>query len=280
MSPRPAVRVAVVAPSRAITAAHADALTAIAAAHPLAARLDLRIHPQCFESSGHFAGADATRLAALVEVANDPDVDAVWFARGGYGAGRIASEAIRLMGPAAKAKQYLGYSDSGFLLAGLYRAGFAHVAHGPMLGDCMRAHGAQAVARALTFLAGEDGGIEPTVLKAPAPVAAFNLTVLSHLLGTDLEPALAGHVLYLEDVDEHHYRIDRALCQIMSQPWAKQLAGLRLGRCAPIPENDIPFGRTEEEIAKDWCARTGVPYLGRADIGHDAGNAIVPFGSG
>ena len=56
------------------------------------------------------------------------------------------------------------------------------------------------------------------------------------------------------------------------------IAGLRLGRIGDVPENDRPFGMTEEEIAMYWCERSGIPYLGRADIGHDAANAIVPFG--
>jgi muramoyltetrapeptide carboxypeptidase len=279
MSPRPFVRVAIVAPSRPLVQSHVDALTAIAAAHPPAGRLELMVHPQCFESQGHFAGPDARRLAALVEVANDPDVDAVWFARGGYGAGRIAEAAIAQMTPVAKRKQYLGYSDAGFLLAGLYANGFPSLAHGPMPGDTGREGGEAAVRRALSFLAGEDEGLEPTAGQTPAPIAAFNLTVLNCLTGTALLPDLSGHVLYIEEVDEHHYRIDRALCHVMAQPWAKRLAGLRLGRCAPIPPNDtVDFGQTEEDIAKHWCRVGDVPYLGRADIGHDVQNKVVVFG--
>ena len=57
------------------------------------------------------------------------------------------------------------------------------------------------------------------------------------------------------------------------------LAGVRLGRISDIPENDRPFGQNEEEIAQYWCRRAGVKYLGRADIGHDGENKIVPFGA-
>ena len=56
------------------------------------------------------------------------------------------------------------------------------------------------------------------------------------------------------------------------------MAGIRLGRCSDVPENDPDFGRTEEEIARYWCERSGIPYLGRADIGHDVDNKVVPFG--
>ncbi len=82
----------------------------------------------------------------------------------------------------------------------------------------------------------------------------------------------------VEEVSEHHYRIDRALAAVTSSPNIRAAAGILLGRCSDIPENDPPFGRTEEEIARYWCERSGVPYLGRADIGHDAENKIVAFG--
>ena len=59
---------------------------------------------------------------------------------------------------------------------------------------------------------------------------------------------------------------------------AGALAGLRLGRCNLIPENDPDFGLNEEEVCVFWCERAGIPYLGRADIGHDADNKVVPFG--
>ncbi|MBU6406622.1 MAG: LD-carboxypeptidase [Alphaproteobacteria bacterium] len=279
MSRRPSIRVCVVAPSRPITVEQAETVRLLASAGA-ARRLSLDFHPQCFVTDNHFAGPDALRLQAFVEAANDPDCDAVWFARGGYGAGRIAAEAVSRLGASARTKQYLGYSDAGYLLAGLYRAGFSHLAHGPMPGDLRRSGGAAAVARALSFLAGEDEGVEPSVNRLPAPVVAFNLTVLAHTCGTGLAPDLSGHILYLEDVGEYHYRLDRAFSQVMSQPWAPRLAGLRLGRCEPIPvdETDVSFGLTEEEIAKHWCAKLDVPFLGRADIGHDVDNKIVPFG--
>jgi muramoyltetrapeptide carboxypeptidase len=85
-------------------------------------------------------------------------------------------------------------------------------------------------------------------------------------------------VLMLEDVSEHLYRTDRALFHITSQESVRRLAGIRLGRCNEVPENDRDFGQTEEELFRYWCERSGIPYLGRADIGHDAGNKIVPFG--
>lgn len=238
-------------------------------------RVELVFHPQCFETWGHFAGTDDQRAAAFVEVANDPSFDALWFGRGGYGSGRIVEAVLPRLNEAARAKTYLGYSDAGSMLGALYHAGFPHLAHGPVACDLLRQGGEAAVERALAWLVDRD----PASLEAgltDQPTAAFNLTILSHLIGTPWMPDLTGHVLLVEEVSEHMYRIDRALWHVLHA--VKGLAGLRLGRCSLIPENDPDFGQDEETVAKHWCRVTGVPYLGRADIGHDAGNKVVPFG--
>jgi len=96
------------------------------------------------------------------------------------------------------------------------------------------------------------------------------------LCGTRLMPDLAGHVVLVEEVSEHLYAVDRLFFHIAAHLGG--VAGLRLGRIGDVPENDVPFGADEEAIARDWCARSGIPYLGRADIGHDIDNKIVAFG--
>lgn len=234
-------------------------------------------HPQCFEVCGHFAGDDARRLSVFVEVANDPAVDAVWFGKGGYGANRIAERAVAALGPVARAKPYLGYSDAGFLLAALDRAGFEAVAHGPMAQDVLREGGGAAVERAVNWLTRRDpAALEPSAARE-GPALAFNLTILSALLGTPLEPDFADRVLMVEEVGEHMYRIDRLLFHVTSNPSVRRARGLRLGRLDPVPENDPDFVRGGEDVAREWCERSGLAWLGRADIGHDADNKVVPF---
>jgi muramoyltetrapeptide carboxypeptidase len=239
---------------------------------------EIVFHPQCFFSHNHFAGSDEVRADAFVQMANDEDLDAIWFARGGYGACRIAEAVLaRLSGP-ARLKTYLGYSDGGVLLGALHGAGIGAVAHGSMCQDILREGGAAAVGRSLGWLVDRDpAALEPSIDGA-APTAAFNIAVLSQIIGTPLQPDLEGHVLMLEEVAEYMYRIDRYLFHITSNPGIRRVAGIRLGRCSQIPENDPDFGLTEEEVARFWCARAGIPYLGRADIGHDSANHVVPFG--
>jgi muramoyltetrapeptide carboxypeptidase len=265
-------RIAICAPATPITRQIADRVTALADAE--FSQLTLDFHEQCFAVEGHFAGPDDMRLAALLECANDPAVDAVWFARGGYGSNRIAEAAIAQMGLAARDKAYLGFSDCGFVLAGLYRAGIGRPAHGPMVGSMAAPGGEAAVRRALGWLAGSEDGLEPSL--DHRPTVAFNLITLAALTGTPLMPDLTGHVVIVEEVAEHLYAIDRLFFHLAAQ--LKGIAGLRLGSVSAVPENDRPFGSEAEDIARFWCESAGIPYLGRAQVGHDPANRIVPFG--
>jgi muramoyltetrapeptide carboxypeptidase len=271
-------RIAVVAPSSRLSP------EVVGRVHQLAARLypgrtpEIVFHPQCLMSSGHFAGDDAARAAAFVEVANDESFDAVWFARGGYGSGRLIELILPRLTEGARKKAYLGYSDGGALLGALYSQGFEGCAHGPVAQEVLREGGEAAIARALAWLVDHDPATLEPSLKPGMKAAAFNLTMLGTLIGTPWQPDLTGHVLMLEEVSEYMYRIDRSLFHVTSNPAIRRVAGLRLGRCSAIPDNDPDFGMSEDEVARYWCERSGIPWLGRADIGHDIANRIVPFG--
>jgi muramoyltetrapeptide carboxypeptidase len=271
-------RIAVVAPGSRISPDVADKVQALAGSLYPKGGAAIFFHPQCFMSQGHFAGDDDTRARAFLDVANDDTYDAVWFARGGYGSCRIVEEVICGLKEPSKRKTYLGYSDGGALLAALYTAGFEAVAHGPMAQDILRNGGDAAIARALAWMIDRAADtLEPAVAGLNM-TAAFNITVLSQLLGTPLQPDLDGHVLMLEEVSEALYRIDRSLFHITSNPGIRRVAGIMLGRCSDITANQPDFGMNEEEIVRTWCDRSGIQWLGRADIGHDADNKVVPFG--
>ncbi len=269
-------RIGVVAPGGFLADHGVTGRVEAAAREVLGGAAELVLHPQCLLADGHFAGTDSQRIEALAEYANRPDIDAMWMLRGGYGSNRVAEAAVARMGAAARGKRWLGYSDAGFLLAGLHRAGFGQVAHGPMPVDVDRQGGHAAVARALRWLCGDDSGIEAS--EAPGtPKLAFNLTVLSQLLGTALEPDFTGRVLMIEDVGDYLYRYDRFLFHVTSNANVRRCAGIREGRFSVDANPTAVFREPQGGVVKDWCARAGVPYLGRADIGHDADNKVVPF---
>jgi len=273
-------RIGVVAPGSRIAPEVAERVPALARSLYPDKTPEIVFHPQCFAAHGHFAGDDETRAQAFLDIANDKDYDAVWFARGGYGSCRVAEDVVCKLTESSRRKIYVGYSDAGVLLAALYRSGFEAVAHGPVAQDILRDGGDAAVGRALAWMVDRSPeALEPTVSRVNL-TAAFNMTVLSQLLGTPLQPDLDGHVLMLEEVGEAMYRIDRSLFHITSNAGIRRVSGVMLGRCIGITPNEPDFGMNEEDIARYWCQRSGIPWLGRADIGHDIDNKIVPFGAG
>jgi len=271
------LKIGIINASSRFTRERGEAIEAWFAANVPDGSIQVVFHPSSFDKHGHFGGDDATRARAFVEFANDPRLDAVWFARGGYGSCRIAEAVLPQLTEVARQKRYLGYSDAGSLLAGLYKSGFPNVAHGPMASDAVRRD--ETAWRALNWLrSGDPASWEPSLHEDPRPAVAFNLTILDQLMGTYLEPDLAGHVVMLEEVSEALYRVDRMMFHLTAQPGMRRCAGIRLGRVSDVTPNDPDFGLTAEEIARYWCERTGIPFLGAADIGHDADNKVVPFG--
>jgi muramoyltetrapeptide carboxypeptidase len=131
------------------------------------------------------------------------------------------------------------------------------------------------VTRALDWLVRRDAAALEPALDGPA--MAFNLTVLSNLLGTPLEPDFTGVDLLIEDLGEHLYRTDRTMFHVTSSANVRKVRQIRLGRVADVLPNDVDFGSDEVGIVADWCGRSGIHFGGRADVGHDAGNKVVPF---
>lgn len=275
------LKIAVVAPSGAAKPGTKARFAEALAASPHAGKVEIAIHRDAFAADHHFAGSDEVRLAAFLEAANDPTVDVVWALRGGYGSSRLLAGICAGLGPAARDKVYIGYSDFGFVLAALQGQGVRRLAHGPMPVDAGGAGGAAAVDRVLGFLtSGFASGLDPAVKPGSTRRLAFNVTVLRSMLATPWMPQLAGAELFLEDVGEHDYALDRTMCQLAATEAFRTLAGVRIGRFSYTdPVEQKTFGIDQAEIVRFWCGRAGVPVLGAADIGHDSGNRIVPFGA-
>lgn len=270
------VRIGICAPSTPFTKDAADRVIALAARTHTQA--ELVFDEQCFFEAGHFAGNDKQRADSFVALANDPNIDAIWFARGGYGAARMAQAAVDRLDEVANSKIYLGYSDAGNLLGALYRAGIGEVAHGPMPADIGRPDGEHAVARALDWIVHrKTDALEPGLISGQKH-AAFNLMTLAMMTGTKLMPDLRDHILIVEEISEYLYAFDRAMFHLCSNLASHGLTGIKLGNVGDIPENDRPFGENPETIVRRWAESNGIAYLGRSEIGHDAQNRIVPFG--
>jgi muramoyltetrapeptide carboxypeptidase len=270
------MRIGVVAPARTVSRESSLRLAAfMALTYPAH---EIVFHPQCYLTEGHFAGSDAVRASAFLEFANDSAFDAIWFARGGYGSNRILDMVMPKLNAAAGHKTYMGFSDMGFLLGALYARRIGRSVHASMASSLGRNDTGESTGWALGWLIDKDRrALEPS-LAGGRPAAAFNLAILSAMVGTKWVPDLTDHVLMLEEVDEPLYRIDRMFFQLAHATQLRGIAGIRLGQVTSVVNNDVPFGETVEQIAQRWCRDMGVPYLGRAEIGHVELNRVVPFG--
>jgi muramoyltetrapeptide carboxypeptidase len=282
---RPGDAVRVVAPSAAFDAdAFARGLTV------LESRLGLRprMRPDIDSRSAYLAGDDARRIEEWREAVADPEASAIFCARGGYGAMRI----LAAVDPApllARPKLLVGFSDVTALHATLNRAGLVTV-HGPVVTQLGRAP-EDALAHLEALLSGR--APRPGPWDAPAPGAGLvgsatirpgratgpllggNLTVLAHLLGTPFAPRLDGAVLFLEDVGEKPYRIDRDLTQLRLAGALDHLAGVAVGQLRQCDEAGVE-GRA---VVREAVAALGVPAVEGLPAGHEDRNLAFPLGA-
>jgi muramoyltetrapeptide carboxypeptidase len=265
-------RVAVVAPAGPFERAALEAGLAV-----LERRYSLRLAPELFARQRYLAGTDAQRLAQLTAALADPDIEAVFCARGGYGAMRLLPA---LQGLPSTPKPLVGFSDITALHAWLQRNGRISV-HGPVLTQLgtldPRTH------ERLFALLEEDAPAAPLLATdtyvpgaAEGPLLGGTLAVLSRLLGTPYLPSLEGAVLLLEDVGEQPYRLDRMWTHLALAGVFRQVRGIALGAFTGCEPRDADY--TSAQVLSDLAAETGLPCAAGFPIGHGERNEPVPLG--
>ncbi|GAA3388676.1 LD-carboxypeptidase [Streptomyces roseoviridis] len=279
---RPGDRVAVVAPSGPVPEERLRAGLDILRAwglDPVVAPHVLDAHP----ALGHLAGRDEDRARDLTEAWCDPDVAAVFCARGGYGAQRMVDlldwTAIRAAGP----KVLVGYSDITALHeAFAVRLGLATL-HGPMIaaGAFLKDARTQESLRATLFEPESVQTLAPETARTLVPGRARGTTLggCVSLLAADLgtphaRPSARGGLLLLEDVGEEPYRLDRILTQLLRSGWLDGVAGIGLGsweECGPYEE--------VRAVLADRLGGLGVPVVEEMGFGHHESAPTVPFGT-
>jgi muramoyltetrapeptide carboxypeptidase len=271
--------VRVIAPSGPV---FADAFAAGAAV--LSARYHLRYDPAVlFASDGFLAGPDDRRLANLIEALRDPEARAVFMGRGGHGLLRIASR-LDLDLLRSHAKPIVGFSDGTVLLAQAARAGIAAI-HGPVVTQLGRLPDEDKTA---LFALLETAEPQPLLSgleclrpgTAHGPLLGGNLEVFSRLLGTPLLPDLDGAILFLEEVGERPYRIDRLLTHLELAGVFAAVSGVVVGElvaCEEPPESRVT-SPSAIEVVRERLGHLGIPVALGARIGHGARNLALPYG--
>ncbi|MGD8366485.1 MAG: LD-carboxypeptidase [Desulfobacterales bacterium] len=231
-----------------------------------------------FDHNGYLAGSDENRADQILRFFADPKISGIICARGGYGSLRLLS-LIDFDRVRQHPKVFVGFSDATVLLSSFYRRSGLACFHGPMVTTL--GHGADGSAEALAAALTGDQRLQiscrdgETICPGTAtgPVCGGNLTVLCHLLGTPFAPAFGGHILFLEDVGEAPYRIDRMLTQM-------RLAGALQGVRAVVLGDFENCGEPGQihQIVDQAFSGGRTPILAGLSAGHGNTNLTLPIG--
>lgn len=246
---------------------------------------DLRIFPGVYERDGYLAGSDQTRLSDLHRAFADPDIDAIFCLRGGYGTPRLL-DSLDFDLLRANPKPFVGYSDITALHLAISRyAGFVTF-HGPMLNaDLLGDKQPPTESSLLSMLRGDLGA--GSVLAHPvayplttiAPGIACgrllggNLSMIAAVMGTPFEIDAEGIILLIEDVNEPIYRIDRLLTHLRLAGKLAKVAGVLVGDVAGVDK--AALGRLLKQTFEPLC----IPVLAGWRSGHCDPNLTLPMGA-
>jgi muramoyltetrapeptide carboxypeptidase len=237
-------------------------------------------------SGNYFSGSDDERLSDLQHMLDNPGIDAILCGRGGYGLSRIIDR-IDFSSYQKRPKWLIGYSDITLLHAHIEANFKIATLHAPMaaafndggaegpyvlsLREALQGHSLNYTCGPHPF--NRQGGTS-------APLTGGNLSLLSHLAGTPSAPSTAGKILFLEDVGEYLYNIDRMLRQLKRSGHLSDLAGLIVGGFTELKDTMRPFGATVEEIIRDGIAEYDYPVCFGFPVGHGGGNVALRAGVG
>jgi muramoyltetrapeptide carboxypeptidase len=267
--------VAVIAPASSFDRASFEAGLAL-----LSSRYRAEHGPGVFEQHRYLAGDDTRRLRELGAALADPQIRAVFCARGGYGAMRLLQR-LAAAGPPGPPKALVGFSDITALHLWLQTCGRISV-HGPVLTQLARLP-AQTSERLFSLLESPDpppplrGTLTHVGGVAEGPLLGGNLSVFTRLLGTPFMPALDGAVLLLEDQGERPYRLDRMWTHLELAGVFSRVRGIALGSFTGCEEKNGSY--TSAEVLGDLARATGLPCAGGFPVGHGELNEPVPLGA-
>jgi muramoyltetrapeptide carboxypeptidase len=260
--------------------------------------LGFRVKPAAhlFDRYGYLAGDDSARAADLNELFADKNVDAIFCVRGGYGSSRLLPmldyDAIRL-----NPKVLLGYSDITALLLAVYQKTGLVTFHGPIAAQAFSPYTLAEFKKVLF------DPQPPVTLGAPPPfersegrveranritplapgkaqgrLLGGNLSLVAHLVGTPYLPDLSGAILFLEDVGEAVYDIDRMLTQLWLSGELHKAAGLVFGKFTEPRPSSWVQNRVQEDVLAERVRALGIPAVTGLMIGHVEDQTTLPLG--
>lgn len=234
-----------------------------------------------FLSYNQFAGNDEQRASVLQHYLDADDIDAIMCVRGGYGTVRIIDrlDFDKFM---QKPKWIVGYSDVTVIHAKMQSLGIESL-HATMPIN-FQDNSKQALDTLFDALCGKEIKYDlpqqtlDILSKMKGEVVGGNISVLYSLLGSDIFPDVEGKVLFLEDLDEYLYHIDRMMMAFQRVGIFDKIGGLIIGGLTKMHDNAIPFGMTAEEIISEKTKDKNIPTVFNFPAGHINDNRAIILG--
>ncbi len=235
----------------------------------------------CAGQYHYFSGTDEERRADLQFGLDHPEVKAILCARGGYGCVRIVDD-LQWAGMLREPKWLIGFSDITVFHQRLQRFGLQSI-HGTMVLN-FRENTIEARGTLLKALRGEDYVIQagPNAFNksglATGELVGGNLSIIYSLLGTNDQIDYSGKILFIEDLAEHIYHIDRMLFALKKAGVLEQISGIVVGGMTDLEDTAIPFGKSVEELILEQFSFRNIPIAFDLPAGHIHDNRALIFG--
>lgn len=277
---QPGDTIAIAAPARKISESELVPAISLMEKAGYSVYYDDRLFAECHQ----FAGTDSIRTQYIQDLLDRKDIKAIWCARGGYGSVRIIDQ-LDFTAFVQHPKWIVGYSDVTVFHSHIHQKLDIATLHATMpINVKADSDGDPAINTLLAALRGDTLHYEiPThPLNRPGsfegPVIGGNLSILYSLLGSESSIDTRRAVLFIEDLDEYLYHIDRMMENLVRNSKLKHITGLVVGHLSDMHDNTISFGKTAEEIVAEHCSRYDFPVIFNFPAGHLADNRAIRMG--
>ncbi|MEI6866040.1 LD-carboxypeptidase [Flavicella sp.] len=246
--------------------------------------LHVVIGEHVFDKNNHFSATDKNRLADIQQALDTPNIKAIWCARGGYGTGRIIDQ-IDFTTFQKKPKWIIGYSDITVLHSHIHNLNIETI-HGMMpvnigLPEEQRQQSVLTLKKALFGELSQYTLSSSSYNKlgsATGNLVGGNLTLLENLLGTSSSIDTTDKILFIEEIGEYKYHIDRLLQALKRNGYFDHCNGIIIGGMSHIKRNNPLYGLTIEEIILDVLPDNKIPVIFDFPAGHDPENRALYLG--
>ena len=246
--------------------------------------LNVVIGEHVFKKDNHFAGTDDQRAEDFQKALDDPSIKAIWCARGGYGTVRMIDK-IDFTKFKENPKWVIGYSDITAIHNQLNIEGSESI-HAMMctsltddlkdIEDTVETFRCALFGQPLSYTI--EGSKHNKTGNASGPLVGGNLTLLHTMLGSKTSIDTSGKILFIEEIGEYKYHIDRMLQSLKRAGYFKNCKGLIVGNMSNMRKNTTPWGASVEQLILDVVAEYDFPVLFNFPAGHEDDNRALILG--